>query len=106
MTYWQLNVIFLAIVAVVVLVGLIVRRTARWAAVALAAAVLLVATAIFDNVMISVGLVAYDAGKIQGAFVGVAPIEDFAYAVAAVVGLPALWSLLERPSTGSGTDRA
>ncbi|MEP6482395.1 MAG: lycopene cyclase domain-containing protein [Rhodoglobus sp.] len=96
MTYWELNVIFLAVVAVVALVGLVVRRTPRWSAVALAAAVLLVATAIFDNVMISVGLVAYDSTKIQGVFVGAAPIEDFAYAIAAVVGLPALWSLLER----------
>ena len=94
MTYWELNVIFLGIVAVAVLVGLVVRRTPRWGAVALAAALLLVATAVFDNVMISVGLVAYDRALIQGAFVGVAPVEDFAYTVAAVVGLPALWVLL------------
>jgi lycopene cyclase domain-containing protein len=94
-TYWELNVIFLGIVAVAVLVGLVVRRTPRWGAAALAAAMLLVATAVFDNVMISVGLVAYDPDLIQGAFVGVAPVEDFAYTVAAVVGLPALWVLLE-----------
>ena len=94
MTYWELNLVFLAVVAVLALVGLVVRRTPRWGAVAIAAAILLVATAVFDNVMISVGLVAYDAALIQGAFIGVAPLEDFAYTVAAVVGLPALWMLL------------
>lgn len=98
MTYWELNVIFLGVVAVAVLVGLVVKRTPRWGAVGLAAALLLVATAVFDNIMISVGLVAYDPQLIQGVFVGVAPIEDFAYPVAAVVGLPALWVLLERRS--------
>lgn len=94
MTYWELNVIFLGVVAVAVLVGLVVRRTPRWGAVALAAALLLVTTAVFDNIMISVGLVAYDPHLIQGAFIGVAPLEDFAYTVASVVGLPALWVLL------------
>ena len=94
MTYWELNVIFLGIVSVAVLVGIVLKRTPRWGAVGLAAALLLVATAAFDNLMISVGLVAYDPDRIQGAFVGVAPIEDFAYTVAAVVGLPALWALL------------
>lgn len=96
MNYWELNLIFLAVVGAVALVGLVVRRTPRWAAVAVAAAVLLAATAAFDNIMISVGLVAYDRALIQGTFIGVAPLEDFAYTVAAVVGLPALWLLLER----------
>ena len=97
MTYWELDVIFLALIAVTALVGLVVRRTPRWGAVAITTAVLLVATAIFDNVMISVGLVAYNDELVGGAFIGVAPLEDFAYTVAAVVGLPALWTLLERP---------
>jgi lycopene cyclase domain-containing protein len=94
MTYWELNAIFLAVVALVALVGIVVGRTPAWAVVGLVAVLLLVTTAIFDNVMISVGLVAYDPGLIQGAFVGVAPVEDFAYPLAAAVGLPALWVLL------------
>lgn len=98
MSYWELNAIFLVVVAIAVLVGIVVKRTPSWAAVRLAAAVLLVATAFFDNVMISVGLVAYDSELIQGAFIGAAPVEDFAYTVAAVVGLPALWVLLGRKS--------
>ena len=93
MTYWALNAIFLG---VVVVVAILAARRLRWAAVGLTLAVLLVMTAVFDNVMISVGLVAYNESLISGALVGVAPLEDFAYALAAVVGLPSLWVLLER----------
>ena len=93
MTYWALNAIFLGVVLVV---AILAARRLRWAAVGLTLAVLLVMTAVFDNVMISVGLVAYNESLISGAFVGVAPLEDFAYALAAVVGLPSLWVLLER----------
>ena len=60
--------------------------------------VLLVMTAVFDNVMIGIGLVAYNESLISGAFIGIAPLEDFAYAIAAVVGLPSLWVLLDRES--------
>ena len=51
-------------------------------------------TAVFDNVMIGVGLVGYAPEKISGAFIGIAPLEDFAYAIAAVVLLPSLWCLI------------
>lgn len=104
MTYWALNAIFLAVVLVV---GILARRRLRWPAVGLTAAILLVMTAVFDNIMISVGLVAYNESLISGAFVGVAPLEDFAYAVAAIVGLPSLWVLLPSgPSRASGSDDA
>ena len=93
MTYWALNAIFLIPVAVV---AILARRRVRWPAIGITLAILLVMTAVFDNVMISVGLVAYNETLISGAFIGVAPLEDFAYAIAAVVGLPSLWALLER----------
>ncbi|MFM9877602.1 MAG: lycopene cyclase domain-containing protein [Rhodoglobus sp.] len=101
MTYWSLNAVFLVPVAVLVIAGMLARRTPNWRAVGLTALVVLVMTAVFDNVMISVGLVAYNPAAISGVFVGVAPIEDFAYAAAAVVGLPALWALLA-PRRSSG----
>ena len=106
MTYWALNAIFLGVVAVLVFVGVLRRRRPRPAALGFAAAVLLVATAVFDNLMISVGLVAYNPALISGAFIGVAPLEDFAYTIAAVVGLPSLWALLGdgRGPAGSGAD--
>jgi lycopene cyclase domain-containing protein len=94
MTYWALNAFFLGAVTIVVIVTLLARRPPRWLAVLLAGVILLIATAVFDNVMIGVGLVGYDRALISGVFIGAAPIEDFAYAVAAVVLLPCLWMLL------------
>jgi lycopene cyclase domain-containing protein len=94
MTYWALNAIFLAAVAAVAIVALVSRRHPAWASVALTLGVVLVMTAVFDNVMIGVGLVGYDESLISGAFIGIAPLEDFAYAIAAVILLPSLWSLL------------
>jgi lycopene cyclase domain-containing protein len=94
MTYWALNTIFLGVVAAVALAAVLTRRAPRWANVALTAGVLLVMTAVFDNVMIGIGLVGYNTALISGAFVGIAPLEDFAYAIAAVILLPSLWTLL------------
>ena len=94
MTYWALNAFFLAAVLVV---AILARRRVSWLAIGITAAVLLVMTAVFDNIMISVGLVAYEPSLISGAFIGIAPLEDFAYAIAAIVGLPSLWALLEKP---------
>ena len=96
MTYWALNAVFLVVVLVVVLAAVLRARSPRWASVAFAAVVLLVATAVFDNVMIAAGLVGYDERLISGARLGIAPLEDFAYAAAAVLLLPAVWHLLER----------
>ena len=109
MTYWAINAVFLGLVAVTAGAALLLRwvrtRATRASsapgslapvvrAAGLATAVLLVMTAVFDNVMIGVGLVGYDESRISGAFVGIAPLEDFAYAVVALVLLPSVWTLL------------
>jgi len=94
MTYWSLNAIFLGVVALVALAAVLSSRSPRWASVLIAGIVLLATTALFDNVMIGIGLVDYNPELISGDFVGIAPLEDFAYAIAAVVLLPALWHLL------------
>jgi lycopene cyclase domain-containing protein len=94
MTYWALNAIFLAAVAAVALAAVISRRAPRWTSVGLVAGIVLLITAVFDNVMIGVGLVSYSPTAISGVFVGLAPLEDFAYALAAAVLLPSLWSLI------------
>lgn len=99
MTYTLLNIVFLAVVALVAIAAVVARRAPRWRAVGLAAVLLLALTAIFDNVIIGTGLVAYDDELISGVRIGVAPIEDFAYTVAALVMLPSLWHLLQRPTT-------
>jgi lycopene cyclase domain-containing protein len=96
MTYWMLNAIFLGAVAVVALAAVLTRRMPRWASVGLAVVALLLVTAVFDNAMIAAGLVGYDRALISGAFLGVAPLEDFAYPLAAAVLLPSLWTLLRR----------
>ena len=108
MTYWAINAVFLIIVVIVVVAAVAVSRarsrrgirgsTLRPAVLAITMAVLLAMTAVFDNIMIGVGLVGYDPSRISGVFIGIAPVEDFAYAVAAVLLLPALWVLLGRSS--------
>jgi lycopene cyclase domain-containing protein len=93
-TYWSLNAIFLSVVAVVAIAAIASRRAPRWLAVLIAAGVLLVMTAVFDNIMIGIGLVGYNRSLISGLFLGRAPLEDFAYTIAAAVLLPSLWTLL------------
>ena len=101
MTYWALNAIFLAVVAAVAVLAIALRRPPRGRSLLLALAVVLAMTAVFDNVMIGVGLVGYNASLISGVFVGIAPLEDFAYALAAVVLLTSLWTLLPARKPGS-----
>lgn len=55
---------------------------------------LLVLTAIFDNVIILMDIVGYNPAKILGVYIGVAPVEDFMYALMAVILVPALWHKL------------
>ena len=94
MTYWTLNAFYLAAVVVVAIVAVVARRSPSWRGVGLAAVIVLILTAVFDNVLVATGIVGYDPALISGAKIGVAPLEDFAYAIAAVVLLPSLWSLL------------
>jgi lycopene cyclase domain-containing protein len=93
-TYWSLNAVFLGVVALVAIAALISRRSPSWRAVGLAAIPLLILTAIFDNILVGTGIVGYDEALISGAKIGVAPLEDFAYTIAALVLLPSLWALL------------
>ena len=102
MTYWLLNLWFLVPAALVFVAAVVVSASRRGGAgrfvgaVAGALIILLAFTAVFDNVMIGIGLVAYDPARISGAFLGAAPLEDFAYAIAAGLLLPSLWVLLGR----------
>lgn len=98
MTYWALNSLFLApALAVGMYAALAMHGRARKVALAAAgcaAVVVLVLTAVFDSLMIAVGLFEYAPELISGIFIGLAPLEDFAYPAAAVLLLPALWVLL------------
>jgi lycopene cyclase domain-containing protein len=97
-TYTLLNIVFLGVVAAVAIAAVLARRAPRWRAVGVAAVLMLALTAIFDNLIIGSGLVAYDDSLISGILIGIAPIEDFSYTVAALVLLPTAWELLRRPS--------
>ena len=96
MTYWLINIPFLLVAALVLGVALgrkVPPRIVPWV---VSAGVMMVLTAVFDNVIIGSGLVAYDEELLSGVLVGLAPLEDFAYTLAAVMMIPALWHLLER----------
>ncbi|HEV7741676.1 MAG TPA: lycopene cyclase domain-containing protein [Pseudolysinimonas sp.] len=97
LTYWVLNAPFLGAALLVALAALLVRRAPLWRVLGLTALGVLLLTGLFDNVLVGTGIVGYDSARISGAFVGVAPIEDFSYAVAAVLLLPSLWRLLTPP---------
>ena len=88
-TYLIINLIVIVVAAVVFTKWL--RRPSKACAVTLLILVLL--TAIFDNVIIGAGIVNYNPHKILGVKIGLAPIEDFMYPLLAVIIIPALWRL-------------
>ena len=106
MTYLVLCLVFLAAAALIAgAAAVVVARRKRAGgrspsdglvkAAMLAFLLLFILTAVFDNVMIAVGLFSYAEEVISGLRIGLAPVEDFAYPLAAVILLPALWLLLE-----------
>lgn len=115
MMYTIINIVFLAAAVIVAFASMSItrqrtkiggsgssaekRQHARaevrvWGAMAATLIVMIVLTAIFDNIMILIGLVDYNAQNISGIKIGVVPIEDFAYTVAAVILLPAVYNLI------------
>ena len=53
--------------------------------------ILFILTLVFDSLIIAGDIVAYDSAKILGVSLIKAPVEDFAYTVAAVILIPYLW---------------
>lgn len=93
--YALITVPFLVVTALVTLATARRPRFARrMAASGVAAAALIVLTAIFDNLMIAAGLFTYPAEHLSGIMIGVAPIEDFTYALCAAFLVPAVFTLL------------
>lgn len=91
------NIVMNAGVLVVLLaVSAPVLRRLRPSAVVATVVLLCVLTTVFDTIMIDVGLYEFDPDKILGLYVWGAPVEDFAYAIAAAVGMPVLWTVLSR----------
>lgn len=99
MTYVYISLPFL-----ILAIGLwIARRNAYKAQVATTLAVgalVLVLTAIFDNLMIWAGLVGYGDAQRLGLQLGLVPVEDFFYAIFVVLVVPAVWSGIDRVRQG------
>ena len=95
MTYPLIVVPFVVITVVLVLLTARLPRFAlRMTASALAAGILVLLTAVFDNLMIAAGLFTYPESLISGVRIGLAPIEDFAYPLCAAFLVPAVFTLL------------
>lgn len=58
----------------------------------------LVLTAFFDSLIVWSGIVAYYPGAYLGVLIGKAPVEDFAYAIAAVLLAANLWEYFDAKS--------
>ena len=90
------------LVVLVVVVGPVLRRLRPgplvWTALLMAAL-----TTVFDTLMIAADLYVFDPDRILGVYVWGAPVEDFAYALAAVMVMPALWTWLGRRRTAAGS---
>lgn len=103
MTNIVMNVIVLVVLTAVS--WPVLRRMRGWPLLGAAAFVCLL-TAVFDTIMIDVGLYEYATDKILGVYIWGAPLEDFAYAIAAAVFVPVLWVLLGRSPRTSSRARA
>ena len=88
MTYGDMNLIFLVIAGIATWV---IKSRFRCFTTPIVLLPMLILTAVFDNLIILAGIVDYDATKLMGIYVGVVPIEDFAYTVVAVLLVPAIW---------------
>lgn len=87
-SYLLIDVLFLAIIAVLYAVK---RPKVSYKKIFLVVLVLVILTAIFDNVLIVSQIVKYHSESMLGLYVGVAPIEDFAYSLAAAFIVALLW---------------
>lgn len=99
MTYLALNLTVL--ISLFVVLNLFMRRT-TWGSIGLTLVGLTLLTAVFDNVIIALGVVDYDPSKILGLLIGLSPIEDFAYTIAAVLLVPTLWVIFSRRANSKG----
>jgi lycopene cyclase domain-containing protein len=87
-TYLILNVFMLTIVV------LALKKARFRRAQMLTLGIILAITIIGDSIIIGLGIVDYSVQKNIGISIGVAPIEDFFYPIAAAILIPSLWELI------------
>jgi lycopene cyclase domain-containing protein len=93
MTYLALNLTFMFIAFVILN---LISRKSPWRAIGFTMLWMLLVTLVFDNVIIGLEIVGYDKTKISGILLGLAPIEDFAYTVVAVLAVSIIWTKLTK----------
>lgn len=101
MTYLLMSTPFVGVGLVVFLLGALHARRRRitrrylssWAATTI---VLLILTAIFDNVMMAAGFFDYGTEQISGVRLLLMPVEDFLYPIAGALLLAGVWQLLDQ----------
>jgi lycopene cyclase domain-containing protein len=98
MTYWLVNLPFVLASLLVFAAAVATRRSPRMRPLLVATAVMMLLTLVFDNAIIGFGIVDYDESLISGLRLGFAPIEDFAYTLAALLAIPAAWHLFGSPT--------
>ena len=91
-TYFLLNLIVLIPAAVLLFRANPAIRRRIWRLML----ILVVMTLVFDNLLIAAGIVSYHPQYLLGLKLGLAPIEDFAYCLAAAIIVPLLWERLTR----------
>lgn len=89
MTYPLLTAIVLGIFAIYTL---LMKRWINWKVLFPAVVFMLLMTLVFDNLIIGSGIVDYDYSKTSGIRLFLAPIEDFAYTLVALVLVPSLFN--------------
>lgn len=88
-TYAALNLAVLsALVCILYVSGQDKLLTRRWF---FALSILFALTIVFDSLIIHTGIVAYDKDKIMDVYLWLAPVEDFAYTIGALLLAPLLW---------------
>jgi lycopene cyclase domain-containing protein len=93
MTYLALNLTFMFVAFVTLN---LVSRKSPWRAIGFTMFWMLLVTLVFDNLIIGLEIVGYDKSKISGILLGLAPIEDFAYTVVAVLAVSIIWTKLTK----------
>ena len=91
MLYLALNLTFM--LTAFVILNVFVRKT-PWRILSFTLLGMLLVTSIFDNIIIGLNIVNYDSSKLSGWFIGLAPIEDFAYTVVSVLAVATIWNRL------------
>lgn len=95
LTYAGIALLFLGLVLLVdtlVLKTWVVKRRDFW----IVLAIMLGLTLVFDQLLTGIPLVLYDESLISGMRLWHAPIEDFAYTIAAVIGIGSVLSYVTR----------